>query len=103
MKFIDKTCSDFIDALSSKEAVPGGGGASALLGALSAALGMMVCNLTVGKQKYADVQDDILQVLNKAEALKSELLHLLMKMPRASSRLRRHTAYQKTNHAAGRF
>jgi len=77
MKFINKTCNEFIDVLSSKEAVPGGGGASALVGAVGVALGAMVGNLTVGKKKYADVEADIISLLDKAHALQTELLHLV--------------------------
>ncbi|MBR5065115.1 MAG: cyclodeaminase/cyclohydrolase family protein, partial [Oscillospiraceae bacterium] len=53
--FLDITIKDFVSELSSKAPVPGGGGASALAGALGAALGNMVCSLTVGKKKYRDV------------------------------------------------
>lgn len=67
------TCLEFANELSSKAAVPGGGGASALVGSLGAALGSMVCNLTLGKKKYAEVQDKIAEILEKTEALKNEL------------------------------
>jgi len=77
MKFIDKPCSEFVEVLSSKAAVPGGGGASALVGAVGIALGAMVGNLTVGKKKYADVETEILELLDKAAALQAELLHLV--------------------------
>ena len=75
---IDNTCLEFIAALASKEPVPGGGGASALVGAIGMALGSMVGNLTLGKKKYADVQDDINAIMNKAEELQKELLRLVM-------------------------
>lgn len=48
---------DFLEQLSSKEPVPGGGGASALIGAISCALCSMVANLTTGKKKYAQYQE----------------------------------------------
>ena len=51
MQFIDKPCNEFVEVLSSKAAVPGGGGACALVGAVGIALGAMVGNLTVGKKK----------------------------------------------------
>lgn len=50
---------DYLEVLASKEPVPGGGGASALGGALAAALGQMVANLTVGKKRYADVEEEM--------------------------------------------
>jgi formiminotetrahydrofolate cyclodeaminase len=76
---IEKSCVEFIEALASKEPVPGGGGASALGGAIGMALGSMVGNLTLGKKKYADVQDDIKVILEKADALQKELLQLVHK------------------------
>jgi len=76
---IEKTCTDFIEILASKEPVPGGGGASALVGAVGMALGSMVGNLTLGKKKYADVQDDIRSILDKAVALQQDLLALVEK------------------------
>jgi len=77
MKFIAQPCNEFVDVLASKAAVPGGGGASALVGAVGIALGAMVGNLTVGKKKYADVEADIIELLDKAAALQAELLRLV--------------------------
>ena len=77
MKFINKPCDEFIEVLSSKAAVPGGGGASALVGAVGIALGAMVGNLTLGKKKYADVEADIIELLEKAAALQTELMRLV--------------------------
>jgi len=77
MRFISKPCDEFIEVLSSKAAVPGGGGASALVGAVGIALGAMVGNLTLGKKKYADVEADITLLLEKASALQEELLRLV--------------------------
>jgi len=77
MPFVEKPCNEFVEVLSSKAAVPGGGGASALVGAVGIALGAMVGNLTVGKKKYADVEADIIELLDKAGALQAELLRLV--------------------------
>ena len=76
---LEKSCVEFIEVLASKEPVPGGGGASALVGAVGMALGSMVGNLTLGKKKYADVQEDIQAILEKAHALQKELIDLVQK------------------------
>lgn len=70
---------DFIFALSSKSPVPGGGGASALGGAIGSSLGSMVGNLTLGKKKYVDVQEDIKILLEKLSKNTDELLLLMDK------------------------
>ena len=77
MELIQQSCSDFCDKLASNEPVPGGGGASALAGALGAALGSMVSNLTVNKKKYIAVKEEIEAVLEKCEALRADLLALV--------------------------
>ena len=63
-----QTCEDFIEVLASKAAVPGGGGAAALTGAIGIALGNMVGSLTVGKKTYADVEDEIIECKKEADA-----------------------------------
>ena len=75
--FSEYSLSAFATALSSKAPVPGGGGASALIGAVGAALTGMVCSLTLGKQKYADVQADVARIQARAEALRLTLLSLI--------------------------
>ncbi|SHJ06640.1 cyclodeaminase/cyclohydrolase family protein [Parasporobacterium paucivorans] len=77
MDFKDFSCVDFVEVLASKEPVPGGGGASALVAAVGMALGNMVGSLTIGKKKYADVQDDIIALKEKADRLQTELLDLM--------------------------
>lgn len=72
--FADLSCTEFADRLSSRDPVPGGGGASALVGALGAALCNMVGNLTVGKKKYKDVEEEILAQMKAVTALQAELL-----------------------------
>ena len=64
----------FLNDLSSKEPVPGGGGASALVGAIGCALCSMVGNLTTGKKKYADYQDRLNELLPWLEAHREVLL-----------------------------
>ncbi|MCI8625307.1 MAG: cyclodeaminase/cyclohydrolase family protein [Lachnospiraceae bacterium] len=73
----ETTLLQFIKALSSKAPVPGGGGASALAGAIGTALASMVGNLTSGKKKYAEYQPDIERILEEAERLTTKLLQLI--------------------------
>jgi formiminotetrahydrofolate cyclodeaminase len=77
VELTDKPVSNFLDELASNAPAPGGGSVAALSGALGAALVSMVCNLTLGKKAYADVQDDIEALLVKSEALRLELAGLL--------------------------
>jgi len=79
MNYNEKTIKDFIQVLSSKEPVPGGGGASALIGSIGIALGNMVGSLTVGKKKYADVEEDIKILMFKAERLAEKFQELIDK------------------------
>ena len=71
--------SEFTLRLSSKDPVPGGGGAAALAGALGAALGGMVANLTIGKPKYSDVEDELEKLKVAAYRLQKDLLTLVEK------------------------
>lgn len=77
MALIDLSSAKFSEQLASRAATPGGGGASALVGALGAALAAMVGNLTLGKAKYADVQEEVQALLTKAEDLRCRLLTLV--------------------------
>jgi len=77
--FCDLPVTEFVLQLSSKAPVPGGGGAAALAGALGAALGGMVANLTIGKPKYADVEDEIQELKVAAYRLQKDLLALVQK------------------------
>ena len=77
MNAADQTCKGFLDALASKAPTPGGGGASALVGALGVALAAMVGNYTVGKEKYADVEAEVRVLMAQAEDLRTRLLALV--------------------------
>ena len=67
----------FLSELASKSPAPGGGSVAALAGGMGAALSSMVCNLTIGKEKYADVQKEIKDVLKKSESLRKRLTELI--------------------------
>ena len=74
MDFAQASCTEFVTVLASNAPVPGGGGASALVGAIGTALGNMVGSLTVGKKKYADVEEEIIALKGKCDQLQKDLL-----------------------------
>ena len=74
---IDKKVSNFLDELASNSPTPGGGSVAALAGALGAGLISMVGNLTVGKKKYEDLEEDIKKILSFSEKLRYELSQLI--------------------------
>ncbi len=74
---MEKNIDKLLAALASSAPTPGGGGAAALAGALGIALGNMVGNLTLGKKKYADVQEAIVALNARAESLCSEFAALI--------------------------
>ena len=76
MGFSTSTCTEFVEVLASKAPVPGGGGASALVAAVGTALGNMVGSLTVGKKKYADVEDEMWELKGKCDQLQKDFLRL---------------------------
>lgn len=76
MKLTNLSCAQFSEALAAKKPVPGGGGAAAVTGSLAASLCMMVGNYTIGKKKYADAEEDVKALLEKAEKLRIRLLAL---------------------------
>ena len=79
----EKSVKDFVSEAASNAPVPGGGGVSALVGALGIALGNMVGELTTGKKKYADVEEDIQALMTEAGNIKETLLSLIEEDARA--------------------
>ena len=75
--YIAQPMQHFLDKLSSKSPEPGGGSAAALVGAEAAALVGMVCYLTLGKEKYADVQAEMEVLRDKSEAARADMQRLL--------------------------
>lgn len=74
MDITQESCRFFVEKLASASPTPGGGGAAALMGAVGTALGHMASNLTVGRKKYADVQQQILELNREFADLEQELL-----------------------------
>lgn len=77
--YIDQPIRHFMDKLAGKSPEPGGGSVAALTGALSAGLVSMVGSLTLGKEKYKDVQPQIEQLLKESEKLRTEMQDLIQK------------------------
>ena len=71
---MDRSCREFVAALASNAPTPGGGGAAALVGAVGTALGNMVGALTVGKKRYAGVEEEIRALMAECDSLQSALL-----------------------------
>ncbi|NMA93387.1 MAG: cyclodeaminase/cyclohydrolase family protein [Clostridiales bacterium] len=78
-KLIDHTIEEFASELASSSPAPGGGSVGALCGVLAAGLVSMVASLTVGKEKYAAVEENMQQLINNAEKLRKELQVLVDK------------------------
>ena len=78
-KLVEMSILEFLDELGSDSPAPGGGSVAALSGALAAALGEMVCNLTVGKEKYADVENELEEALDKCRKFRDRLTGLIDK------------------------
>jgi formiminotetrahydrofolate cyclodeaminase len=99
VELTDKSVRTFVNELSSSSPAPGGGSVAAFSGALGAALVSMVGKLTVGRKKYADVQEGVVELVEQSEQLRDQLLALIdadvqvftqvtqaMKMPRATDK-----------------
>ena len=65
---------EFIDKVTGNDPVPGGGSVSALNGSLAASLAAMVANLTVGRKKYAEVNDEMEQISARMTEQSAKLL-----------------------------
>ena len=72
-----RTLNGFLDEVASFSPAPGGGSVAALSGALGSALTSMVCNLTIGKKKYAEVEEDLKRVLDQSEQLRAQFTELI--------------------------
>ena len=69
-----KTIDDFLKLLASDAPTPGGGSVAALNGAVGCALLEMVCNLTIGKEKFREVWPDLEPIRTELEHLREELV-----------------------------
>ena len=99
--FTAQSVAAFVEQLAAKTPAPGGGGASAVVGALGAALCSMVANYTVGKPKYAAVEADVKIILAEAEALRARLLELVEEDAAAFAPLSKAYAIPRADPARG--
>lgn len=83
--YIQGAMQSYIDKLASKSPEPGGGSAAALVGSLGAALVSMVGNLTLGKEKYEGVQDQVKRLLQRSESVRADLQRLMQEDTEAFS------------------
>ena len=112
------TVKDFLDKLVSADPTPGGGSVAALAGALAASLVCMVCNLTLGREKFAEVESDVRMIRERAEQLRQRLLAAVstdasayaavisaFRLPRETEAARevRHQAIQSATREAARI
>ena len=75
--YIKDSIRRYLDDLAAKTPAPGGGSAAALTGALGAALMSMVCNFTVGKEKYKSQEEPVKAILSESEKSRMRLMELL--------------------------
>jgi len=85
--YIEQTLQTYLDDLASSKSSPGGGSAAAVSGAMAAGLASMVCRLTQGKEKYADVQEEIAELLSQAEEQRQRFRQLMTEDISAYTRL----------------
>lgn len=93
------TLKSFLDELASSSPAPGGGSVAALAGALGAALTSMVCNLTIGKKKYAAVEGEMREVLGQAEGLREQFTELVERDTAAFNKVMESFALPKESEA----
>lgn len=75
--YVEQPLRQYLDDLASANSTPGGGSASAISGAMGAALASMVARLTIGKANYADVEEEITGILQLTEQLRERFQQLM--------------------------
>jgi len=75
--YLEQPLQQYLDDLASANSTPGGGSASAISGAMGAALASMVARLTIGKANYADVEQEITALLQQTERLRERFQQLM--------------------------
>ena len=67
----------FLEEVSAATPTPGGGSVAAMAGAIACSLAEMVCNLTIGKKKYADVEEEMIKLREKMQEKRKKFLELV--------------------------
>lgn len=76
MTYAERSITDFVSSIADGQPTPGGGSAAAIVGATGAALVEMLCNLTIGREEYADVEDDLVEIREDLETRRERLFEL---------------------------
>jgi len=97
MSYLNSPLTTYLEDLASNKPAPGGGSAAALAGALGAALGSMVANFTVGKEKFAAVEEQARKALEECERLRGELAGLIQADVEAYSKYAAATGLPRSN------
>lgn len=79
MEYKNLTIEKFLEKLGSSDSMPGGGVASSLVASCGISLTLMVCNLTIGKEKYKEYEEQVIKVKDEAEKLRTKFLELMDK------------------------
>ena len=75
--YVEQSLQQYLDDLASGNSTPGGGSASAISGAMGAALASMVSRLTIGKANYAEVEEEMVAILQQTERLRERFQQLI--------------------------
>lgn len=86
-KLVDMTCVEFADETASESPAPGGGSISAYMGALAAALGTMVANLSAHKAGWDDRWEEFSDIAEKGRDIQNQLIHLVDEDTEAFNRI----------------
>ena len=76
MTYADRSITEFVSSIAAGQPTPGGGAAAAIVGATGAALVEMLCNLTIGREEYADVEDDLVEISDDRKSRRERLFEL---------------------------
>ncbi|HUX92843.1 MAG TPA: cyclodeaminase/cyclohydrolase family protein [Ignavibacteriaceae bacterium] len=100
---LEKSIQNYLDELSSNSPTPGGGNVAALCGVLASSLGVMVCNLTIGKKKYLDFEPEAIRIKESLTSFKNDFLKFAKRDNEAFDRVMEAFKLSKDNEAQINF